>query len=89
MARSILFLTGVSDVTPYCRYVLNPGKILTVVLTLFLAFDGIVSLAAVDRWAERINGVAATSTVETYLDAHFPDERMEKIYASMDFAKAP
>lgn len=61
------------------------GKILTVAATLFLIFDSLVSLAAVARWAERVQGQPASSAVETLLDERFPNERMEHIYANMDF----
>ena len=63
----------------------KPGKILTVAVTVFLIFDSLVSLAAVARWAERVNGQPASSAVEVLLDEHFPNARMEKIYANMDF----
>ena len=61
------------------------GKILTVAVTVFLIFDSLVSLAAVARWAERVHGQPASSAVETLLDERFPNDRMEKIYANMDF----
>lgn len=61
------------------------GKALTIAATLFLIFDGMVSLAAVVRWSERAQGQAPSNSVEVLLDERFPDERMERIYANMDF----
>lgn len=61
------------------------GKALTIAATLFLIFDGMVSLAAVARWSERVQGQAPSNSVEVLLDERFPDERMERIYANMDF----
>ena len=61
------------------------GKILTWALTLFLVFNCVMSLLAVNRWSERVHGDAPSSAVDMYFDAHFPDDRMERIYANMDF----
>ena len=61
------------------------GKILTVAVTVFLIFNGIVSLLAVNRWSERVAGQAPSNSLEVLLDERFPDERMESVYANMDF----
>ena len=61
------------------------GILLTWALTAFLIFDGIVSGIAVMRWSQRIEGVPASSAFEAFVDTRFPDERMERIYANMDF----
>ena len=61
------------------------GKILTVAVTVFLIFNGVVSLLAVDRWAERVEGQAPGNSLEELLDERFPNERMESVYANMDF----
>lgn len=61
------------------------GKILTWALTIFMLFDCAMSLLAVDRWAERVHGEAPASGADEFFDQHFPDERMERIYANMDF----
>ena len=61
------------------------GKILTVAVTVFLIFNGIVSLLAVNRWSERVAGQAPSNSLEVLLDERFPDERMESVYSNMDF----
>ena len=61
------------------------GKVLTWVLTVFMVFDCAVSLAAVDRWSERVHGEPAVSAADTFFDERFPDSRMERIYANMEF----
>lgn len=61
------------------------GKIFTWVLVLFMVFDCAMSLLAVDRWSERVQGEPPVSSVDTFFDQHFPDERMERIYANMEF----
>ena len=63
----------------------HAGRIVTWVLTVFMAFNCLVSAVAVWRWAERVSGVPAENGFEELLDARFPDERMERIYANMSF----
>ena len=63
----------------------KPGKIITVVLTVFLAWNSVVSLAAVHRWTERLQNQPASNAVEQLLDERFPNERLERIYANMEF----
>ena len=63
------------------------GRVFTWALTLFMVFNCVMSLFAVDRWSERIHGGTASSAVDEFFDEHFPDERMEFIYANMDFGE--
>lgn len=65
----------------------KPGKIITVVLAVFLAWNSVVSLAAVYRWAERLENRPASNAVEQLLDRRFPNERLERIYANMEFGQ--
>lgn len=62
------------------------GKIAVWVLTVFMIFNTVMSGLSVWRWSERIDGVEPSGWVEEFLDRHFPDERMEKIYANMKFS---
>ncbi len=59
------------------------GKTLTWCLTAFFIFNSVVSLAAVGRWSERVEGLAPSNVVEEFLDERFHDARMERIYANM------
>ena len=63
----------------------NRGKVLTWCLTIFFIFNSLVSLTAVGRWSERVEGLAPSNGIERLLDEHFPDERMERIYANMEW----
>ena len=65
----------------------NFGKVLTVLLVVFLLFDGIISAMAVKRWSDRMKGINASGSLQTYLDKAFPDEKMKSIYANMDFGE--
>ena len=61
------------------------GKILTWVLSIFLAVNCLVSAAAVYRWSERLHDEPPKTWIGSVMDARFPNERMERIYANMNF----
>ncbi len=66
MIEKIPKKTGV----PVCRF-----------LILFMVFDILISAMALGRYSERqTEGAAPETAVERFLDRHFPDERMERIY---------
>lgn len=61
------------------------GKGLTWALLAFMIFNSAMSGLTVLRWTNRRAGQPATNAFEAYLDRHYPDERMQKIYANMIF----
>lgn len=61
---------------------LNIGRILTVAFALFFIFDAALSATAALRMDERAEGYAPANAYEEFLDSHFDDERMHKIYAN-------
>ncbi len=62
------------------------GKIITWALTVFLCFDACVSAVTIFRWTQRTAGIAPANAFWEYVDERFPDERMETIYANMEFS---
>ena len=48
----------------------------------FFVFDVGLSAVAALRWNERKEGSEPSNRIEVFLDEHFPDERMKKIYAN-------
>lgn len=56
------------------------GKILTWLLLVFMTVNVAVSGGALIRYDERSENIAADNAVEEWLDDHFDDQRMEKIY---------
>ena len=48
----------------------------------FFVFDAGLSAVAALRWNERKEGSEPSNRIEVFLDEHFPDERMKKIYAN-------
>ncbi len=61
------------------------GKILTWVLTAFFIFNAVTTCLAMTRWTQRQAGIEAQGDFWRFVDAHFPDERMERIFANMEF----
>lgn len=61
------------------------GKMLTWVAAAFLAVNCAVTAIAVFRWSRRVDGIEAAGAFWEFMDARFPDERMERIFANMVF----
>ena len=63
------------------------GKPLTWVLLGFMGLHSAISGLAVARMAARREGAAPTTAIESFLDRHYPDERLEKIYPNMVYVE--
>ena len=61
----------------------KPGLVLTVVLTVFMVLNMLISAMAVERQTQRRLGVPATNPISQFLDKHYPDDFLEKIYPNM------
>lgn len=61
------------------------GKPLTWVLVVFMVFNSIATGLTVLRWTERVNEEPPSNIIEEYIDEHYPNERMEKIFANLEF----
>ena len=64
------------------------GKILTWCLVAFLAVNAAVTCVAVARWSQRVQGKEAGNSFWSFVDERFPDERMERIFANMEFGQS-
>ena len=62
------------------------GKIITWVLTVFFIINSAMSCIALDRYADRRKDIAPSNDFERFIDERFPNERIEKIYANMEFS---
>lgn len=60
----------------------KPLQIFAIIFTVFFIFDCAISAMAALRMNKRDEGKAATNAVEEFLDEHYDDERMHKIYAN-------
>ena len=88
----VLGVLWIKDVYPrMAKWILkvphHPGKIITWCCTIFLAFNAVISLVTVYRWSERVQDVPAENGFWEMIDQRFPDERMERIYANMEFGE--
>ncbi len=63
------------------------GKPLTWALLAFMVFNSVMTLFTSLRWTARREGVPASNAFEAYLDEHYPDERMQKIFANAEFTE--
>lgn len=62
------------------------GKTLTWALLAFMIFDTVATGLTVLRWSERVMDYQPPSNaLERYIDRHYPNERMEKIFANLEF----
>lgn len=71
------FISDCIEIIPY-KY----GNVITVCLIIFMIFNCIVSVSACLRQRERNSGVEANNSISLFLDKHYPDERLNKIYVN-------
>ncbi len=63
------------------------GKIISWILLVFMVINVSMTVITVYRWTQRMDGNTATNSFEEFIDNHFPDERMERIFANMNFGQ--
>lgn len=63
------------------------GKPLTFIIAILLSLDIIISFAAVTRQSMRISGNAPDTSIGAFLDTHYPDAYLKKVYPSMEFGR--
>lgn len=63
----------------------HSGKILTWVVTIFFVFNITMTMLSMTRWAQRVYGIESSNAVFETIDKYFPDERMKRIFANMEF----
>ena len=61
----------------------RPGKIITWVLLVFMVCNVLVSGMVLIRYSARSEGIQANSRFEEWMDDHYDDERVERIYPNM------
>ena len=59
---------------------MRTGKILTWIIIVFMVFNMAMSALAMARYNERRTQPEPTTGIAVWLDEHFPDERMERLY---------
>lgn len=59
---------------------INIGNVLTLILIVFMIINIIISIIACLRQSERSLGKDPSNKVEVFLDKHYPDERLNRIF---------
>lgn len=62
------------------RIPVKAGKILCWLMIVFMSVNIVISAMALDRYTRRNEGAVPANSADLFLDEHFPDERMERIY---------
>ena len=75
------FFTKLSDSNPN-----RPGKMIAWILVIFMVFDILISGAAIRRQTNRHLGIPANNPVAVFLDEHYTDEYLKKVYPNMQLA---
>lgn len=88
----ILGIFWIKDIYPrMAKWILKipnkVGKPLTWALLVFMVFNSVMTLFTSLRWSARRAGMPAGNAFEAYLDEHYPDERMQKIFANAEFTE--
>lgn len=88
----ILGIFWIKDIYPrMAKWILKipnkVGKPLTWVLLVFMVFNSVMTLFTSLRWTARREGIEPRNAFEAYLDEHYPDERMQKIFTNAEFTE--
>ena len=62
------------------RIPMKIGKILSYIFVIFMIVNIIISTGALARYSDRAQGKESQNAVDEWLDSHFDDKRMERIY---------
>ena len=65
------------------------GRVLTVVFTVLMAVDVLLSVGAVYRQSERVNDIPADNVVREFFDTYFPDSYLDLIFPHMEYVGKP
>lgn len=84
----ILGLLWVKDLYPLLSNLIEKipkkiGIIITWPLLILVAFDIGISAFAINRKTERYYNIEASNSFEKFLDKHYPDERLDKIFSGL------
>lgn len=83
----VLGVVWVKAVIPLLKKIFSSVKlpherIIVSVFIVFFVFDCVLSASAAVRMNERAQGVPASNKIEQFLDTHYPDDKMNEIYAN-------
>ena len=84
----LLALLWVKGIYPYIsraieKIPIKPGKVITLLLGIFLSADMLLSAAALARMENRAKNAAANNAVEVFLDKTYDDQYISKRYQNL------
>lgn len=82
LKHTLPFLTNIIERVPN-----RPGKCIAWVLLVFMVFNVLISGAAIRRQTNRHHGLPASNPVSVFLDEHYTDDYLKKVYPNMQFAE--
>ena len=90
----ILGMLWVKDLYPAMSRIIQKipkrvGRPLTVIFTVLMVIDVLLSAGAVYRRSERVNHVPATNAVQEFFDTYFPDSYLDFIFPHMQYVGKP
>ena len=65
----------------------HPGKTITWGLVVFMSCNMLLSGMVLARYSARTEGAEAQNTMESWIDSHYNDQKVERIYPNMKDAK--
>ncbi len=80
----ILYVTYIDPFLEKLKYKIDKKslKIVSIIFAVFMLFDISISCIAANRQTERRNNISPKSKLDLFLDKHYPDEYMDKIFAN-------
>ena len=90
----ILGLVWVKDLYPALSRTIQKipkrvGRPLTIVVTVLMVIDILLSCGAVYRQSERVNNIPATNAVQVFFDTYFPDSYLSFVFPRMEYVGKP
>ncbi|MBP3655244.1 MAG: putative ABC transporter permease [Clostridia bacterium] len=61
------------------------GRVLTAALAVFMVVNTLMTGLTVMRWAARRSGAEPAGPLQAYLDLHYPDEKLERMFSNLVF----
>mgnify|MGYP003301139777 CR=1 FL=1 len=63
------------------------GKVITWILVAFMICNALISAMAMIRYTQRQEGIEANNVMEEFLDLHYEDALIEKVWPNMVITK--
>ena len=81
----VLYITYIEPLIEKMKQKINQKviKVITMFVLFFMIFNVTISYLATERQMERRKEISAENKLDVFLDEHYPDEYMNKVFANM------